>query len=155
MYADRIDALAGRLDRPLLVTSLVNIRYLTGFGGSSAYLLVRPDAGAVFLTDGRYGETAERLLAAIPSASLEVATSGIWDRLAGILEGGGELSLEAHDVSWDVVETLRDRTDRQPVATTGLVEELRRTKGPSEVAALRAAAAAGDAAFGAVRTLVA
>ena len=27
----RLDALAGRLDLPLLVTDLTNIRYLTGF----------------------------------------------------------------------------------------------------------------------------
>ena len=40
----------------LLVTDLVNIRYLTGFTGSNAALLVHADgdAGAVFCTDGRY-----------------------------------------------------------------------------------------------------
>ena len=37
----------------LLVTRLVNIRYLTGFTGSAALLLVRPD-DLVFVTDGRY-----------------------------------------------------------------------------------------------------
>src|SRR4249919_2956371 len=36
-----------------LVTRLVNVRYLTGFTGSNAALLVTED-GAVLATDGRY-----------------------------------------------------------------------------------------------------
>ena len=39
----------------LLVTTLVNVRYLTGFSGSNAQVLVGRDAG-VFFTDGRYDE---------------------------------------------------------------------------------------------------
>ena len=41
----------------LLVTHLTNIRYLTGFTGSAALLLVQPDA-LTFVTDGRYEEQA-------------------------------------------------------------------------------------------------
>ena len=47
----------------LLVTHLTNIRYLTGFTGSAALLLVRPD-GLTFVTDGRYEEQAAGELAA-------------------------------------------------------------------------------------------
>ena len=39
----------------LLVSRLPNVRYLTGFTGSSAIALVAA-AGSVFLTDGRYDE---------------------------------------------------------------------------------------------------
>ena len=46
----------------LLVTHLTNIRYLTGFTGSAALLLVRPDA-LTFVTDGRYEEQAAGQLA--------------------------------------------------------------------------------------------
>src|SRR3954447_1520743 len=38
----------------LLVTSLVNVRYLTGFTGSNAALLGGRDETAVLATDGRY-----------------------------------------------------------------------------------------------------
>ncbi|MEZ5136355.1 MAG: aminopeptidase P family protein [Acidimicrobiales bacterium] len=41
----------------LLVTSLTNIRYLTGFSGSAARLLVTDDA-LLFVTDGRYASQA-------------------------------------------------------------------------------------------------
>ncbi|MDP1806853.1 MAG: aminopeptidase P family N-terminal domain-containing protein, partial [Acidimicrobiales bacterium] len=48
----------------LLVTRLVNIRYLTGFTGSAALLLVRPD-DLVFVTDGRYRDQSALLLAEV------------------------------------------------------------------------------------------
>lgn len=39
----------------LLVTKLANVRYLTGFTGSSAMVILSPPE-SVFFTDGRYGE---------------------------------------------------------------------------------------------------
>ena len=39
----------------LIVTRLPNVRYLTGFTGSNAQLVIAADGSAVFLTDGRYG----------------------------------------------------------------------------------------------------
>ncbi|MEO6629379.1 MAG: aminopeptidase P family N-terminal domain-containing protein, partial [Aquihabitans sp.] len=41
----------------LLVTDLTNIRYLTGFTGSAALLVVTA-RGLTFVTDGRYGQQA-------------------------------------------------------------------------------------------------
>src|SRR6476620_3396050 len=38
----------------LLVTNLLNVRYLTGFTGSNAALLIAVDGADVFCTDGRY-----------------------------------------------------------------------------------------------------
>ncbi|MCU1353575.1 MAG: Xaa-Pro aminopeptidase, partial [Acidimicrobiales bacterium] len=63
--ADQVEA--------LLVTSLTNIRYLTGFTGSAALLLVTAD-DLLFVTDGRYGAQAiAQLAAAGVSARIEVA----------------------------------------------------------------------------------
>ena len=50
-------AMGGHGHEALLVSNLVNIRYLSGFRGSAALLLVRPD-DAVLVTDGRYGTQA-------------------------------------------------------------------------------------------------
>src|SRR4051812_48081326 len=47
----------------LLVTKLANIRYLTGFTGSAAMLLVAADH-ALFVTDGRYTEQSKEQLGA-------------------------------------------------------------------------------------------
>ena len=53
------DDLAGEPAEAALVTSLVNVRYLTGFTGSNAALLVTADGG-VLATDGRYTAQAGR-----------------------------------------------------------------------------------------------
>src|SRR5205823_6069763 len=56
----------------LLVTHLPNVRYLTGFTGSSAMLVVTPDA-LVFTSDGRYRTQAgEQLAAAAVDARIEI-----------------------------------------------------------------------------------
>src|SRR5438105_3510624 len=46
----------------LLVTHLVNVRYLTGFTGSAAVLLVLPE-GSGLTPEGRYGDKAAEQLA--------------------------------------------------------------------------------------------
>ena len=55
----RLDAVRARFEGidALLVTRLVNVRYLTGFTGSAAMLLVTPER-ATFVTDGRYRDQA-------------------------------------------------------------------------------------------------
>ena len=56
----------------LLVTNLTNVRYLTGFTGSAAVLLVKADE-LVLATDGRYKfQSAEQLAAAGVEARIEI-----------------------------------------------------------------------------------
>src|SRR5581483_1631703 len=56
----------------LLVTNLVNVRYLTGFTGSAGMLLVGPSE-ALLTTDGRYrDQAAEQLGAAGVEAAIEI-----------------------------------------------------------------------------------
>ena len=59
----------------LLVTSLTNIRYLTGFTGSAGMLFVLP-LETVLLTDGRYGtQAADQLEAASVEARIEIRST--------------------------------------------------------------------------------
>jgi Xaa-Pro aminopeptidase len=150
----RIDALASRLEIPLLVTKSPNLRYLTGFAGGDGYLLVHPAGRSVFLTDGRYGELAEHLLEGMKGVSLEVFTGDSWKALAGIMAGLGQVGLEAEGATWEFARSVETKAGVVPVPTSGLVEDLRRTKDPDEVAALQAAGRAADAAFGGLASLV-
>ena len=154
-HAQRISNLAARLESPHLVTRLPNIRYLTGFTGSNAFMVVKPDGAATFITDGRYGELAESLLADIDAADLVVYTSGMWDHISDAVKGLDGITLEADGVTWDFARTFGDETGHDPVPSTGIVEGLRRTKDVAEVKALRDAAAAGDAAFARLAEIVA
>ena len=142
----------------LLVTSLTNVRYLTGFTGSAGTLLVTPDA-AVLLTDGRYRtQSEEQLHAAGVDARVVIATlPGQREALGRAAAGLARIGLEAASVTWAAQRTLADEvlTDAELVATTGLVEALRRVKDAGELARIGRAARIADAALGAVAPMLA
>lgn len=137
----------------LLVTRLPNIRYLTGFTGSAATLLVTPD-DLVFLTDGRYAEqSAEQLGDAGVDARIEIGATQVVQReaLGEAVKPFARLGLEAHGVTWAQQRAFAAAfTANDLVPTDELVEALRRIKEPGEVARIRAACAIGDEAFAAV-----
>jgi len=154
-YRARLDALAEHLELPLLVTRTPNLRYLLGYAGSNGYLLVRPDGRSLFLTDGRYGEPARALVEAVPRVELQVYTGDLWKALGEMLAGLEKVGLEAAGVTWEFVRGMEEKAGVAAAATSGLVENLRRTKEKQELAALRTAAAATDAAFAALGELAA
>jgi Xaa-Pro aminopeptidase len=142
--ADRVAArLAERELDLLLVTDLVNLRYLTGFTGSNGLALVGPGTRR-FLTDFRY---VERAKAEVDGFDLQPAPQ----ELRSALESGwppGELRVGFEDQSLSVRrhaelrETIPDRVELVPAG--GLVEAERAVKEPTEIAAIRAAAALAD-----------
>ncbi len=154
MYNQRIARLRERLEDPLLITFLPNIRYLTGFTGSNGFIFVS-DERFVFITDGRYGELGERLMTQIDGAELEVYRAGLEDVLAGQLVGHDRVGLESPDVRWSFVHGLKAKTSANLVPTKGIVEGLREIKDAGEVESLAKAARAGDRAFDSVRSLAA
>ena len=137
----------------LLVTSLPNVRYLTGFTGSSAMVLVTGDA-LVFTSDGRYRTQAEEQLAAAGvAARIEIGATvaAQRDALAAALAPGARLGLEAQIVTWAQQRDLAGvLTGHELVPTDGLVERLRLVKEPGEVARIRAACAIADDALAAL-----
>src|SRR5680860_1625009 len=145
----RLRAALGDLDA-LLITRLANIRYLSGFTGSAATLLVGREA-ACFVSDGRYAEQSrEQLGAAGCDARVEIASSGAQELLVEALAGWGtrRLGFEAHGVTWAEHRSFGEAFPVvELVATEHAVEELRRVKDPAEVARIRAACEIGDDAF--------
>jgi Xaa-Pro aminopeptidase len=137
----------------LLVTSLPNVRYLTGFTGSSAMVLVTGDA-LVFTSDGRYRTQAgEQLTRSAVDAHIEIGATVAAQReaLAAALAPGSRLGLEAQVVTWAQQRDLAGAlTGHELVPTDGLVERLRLVKEPGEVARIRAACAIADDALAAL-----
>ena len=139
----------------LLVTRLANIRYLTGFTGSAALLLVLPDE-LVFVTDGRYDQqSAEQLAANGVEARIEVRATAADQHgvLTEAASGLGTVGLEAGDVTW--AAQRRYASDvfaaAELVPTEGAVEALRRVKDEGEVARIEAACAVADEALATMR----
>jgi Xaa-Pro aminopeptidase len=157
--ADRPVRLQSRLDAAgcdaLLVTNMTNIRYLTGFTGSAALLLVTP-RGLVFVTDGRYrDQAAGQLAGAGVTAAVEIGRTSDEQRaiLTGAAAGVPRLGLEADAVTWAQQRRYASEwfAGAELVATEGLVEDLRLVKDAGEVARIAAACALADAALAAVR----
>ena len=123
----------------LLVTHLPNVRYLTGFSGSAALLLVHSKATAL-VTDFRYASQAPA--EAGDAASVEVDQKSVWDRLGRVMSAfpPGSIGIEAHSLTVKDAERLAGLTRSRVVPTTNQVERLRTVKAPEEVAAIRAAA---------------
>ena len=132
----------------MLVTDLVNVRYLSGFSGSNAALLVfaDDDARSVLATDGRY-----RTQAARQAPDLRVVIErACGPHLAGLAaaEGVGRLGFESHVVTVDGYDALaRAAGSTELVRASGMVEALREVKDAGEIALLRLACEAADAAL--------
>jgi Xaa-Pro aminopeptidase len=139
--AERLAALVAEkeLDR-LLVTNLVNVRYLTGFAGTNGACLCGPE-DRLFLTDFRY---TERAASEVEGWELVTVTgdwsAGLAQRLAGRCGFEDQhLSVKAHA---QLAENAPEGVEL--VAAGGLVERLRRVKDPDELSRMAEAAALAD-----------
>jgi Xaa-Pro aminopeptidase len=137
---DRLRALVadGGADAAL-VTRLVNVRYLTGFTGSNAALLVTPDH-AVLATDGRYITQSEQQSPDVERVIDRECAAGLVTRAGK--DGVRRLGFEDHDVSVAAHAGLTT-LDGAPelVRLTRPVENLRTVKDDGEIELIRTACA--------------
>jgi Xaa-Pro aminopeptidase len=134
---DRLHEL--RLDT-LLVSHLPSIRWLTGFTGSSAFLLVEPGS-ATLITDFRYRTQASEEVG--DGISISITESDLFAQVARCLEegvSGPRAGFEDHSL------TVRDRRALGECCGTvtwepsgPLVDELRSSKAPEEIESISAA----------------
>jgi Xaa-Pro aminopeptidase len=140
----RLSALADGLTAAhvdgLLVTSLPNIRYLTGFSGTSALLFVSP-RDVVLITDFRYQTQITHEVGDLARISIEPQSLwvGLWQQLAALsyLEVIGFES--AHLLHRDFQRLLEAGARWQWRPTVDLVETLRERKDEGELAQIEAA----------------
>ena len=138
---DRLAALVAEreLER-MLVTDLVNVGYLTGFGGTNGACVCGGDA-RVFLTDFRYTERAE---AEIEGWEVITAKDDWLGEIASHLSG--RCGFEDHEMAVRTLakleEKLPDGVELEGAGST--VEKLRRVKDEGELAAIAAAAELAD-----------
>jgi Xaa-Pro aminopeptidase len=146
--ADRLNSLLGEAEVDLLlVTDLVNVRYLTGYTGSNGLAVVGPDT-RLFVTDFRYVQQAEEEVD--PTFERRRARQELTDGIEEVLPAGplrvgfeeAHVSVREHG---RLREELPERIELIPV--DGLVERLRAVKDDDEVARIHEAAKLADAAF--------
>ncbi|HMD45032.1 MAG TPA: Xaa-Pro peptidase family protein [Acidimicrobiales bacterium] len=156
--ATRLGSLRARLGEggvdALIVTTLPNVRYLSGFTGSAGVLAVT-DGAALLTTDGRYRtQAAEQLEAAGVADAVAIEIGGAQaqrDAVKKFVAAAGRVGLEADSVTWEASRRWAELLEgTELVPTTGMVEALREVKDPGEIARMRRAAAIADAALGEV-----
>jgi Xaa-Pro aminopeptidase len=139
--AERLAALVAERELDgFLVTDLVNVGYLTGFGGTNGACICS-GGQRLFLTDFRYTERAE---AEVEGWDVVTVTD---DWLGGIASRlSGKVGFEDHHMA---VRTLKRLEEKLPDGVSlegaaGTVEKLRRVKDQAEQAAIAAAAELAD-----------
>ena len=152
----RLDRLRAAFDEhevdALVVTTLPNVRYLTGFTGSAAVLVVTRDL-SVLTTDGRYRTQSAEQLQRAGAADVEISIgTGAQQREAAraALEGAdaARIGLEAGNITWSGQRAWADALSGDTlVPTANAVEALRERKDPAEIARMERAAAIADAAL--------
>ncbi len=135
-------------------TYSANRRYLSGFTGSTGWLLVTADR-ALIATDFRYFEQAQRQA---PDFTLFPTTGDIQKWFAALAAEAGlvrkRIGFDPADLTVAALQGARNALDEMPEADRpklesgpAIVQDLRAVKDADEIAALQRAVDLGDAAF--------
>ena len=140
----------------LLVTSLTNIRWLTGFTGSNGWVVLAGD-DLVLITDGRYGDQAREQMdhAGVDGRILVGSTrSAMTDHLATVTHHCGVLGFEGAHISFADHAALSAAVGGSWIPTSDVIENHRRTKDQGEIDRMARAAAIADEALAATLALL-
>jgi Xaa-Pro aminopeptidase len=141
----------------LLLSQPENLRYLSGFTGSSGWLLISGQ-NAILATDFRYIEQAR---GESPDFEIIQTKQELRDWLPGLVSdlGWQKLGFEANFISYDSFHKLSKAIETKPVnlelvPTTGIVEQLRSIKEPEELGFITKAVELADAAFEQAKAII-
>jgi Xaa-Pro aminopeptidase len=154
---DRVTRLRRRMDveglDALVVTAPSNIRWLTGFTGSAGLVALTSD-DMVLVTDARYTEQAGEQLAAVGAPSrIEITSVAQRSIVVSAFGDASRIGLESDHVTWSAQRRYATEwfDGRELVATSGLVEGLRRRKDDAELVRMELAALIADTALADIR----
>ncbi len=141
-FAERRNRLRTQLgltkQTPLLVTNLINVGYLTGFTGSSAWLIVTGDR-ELLISDSRY---ATQLIDECPDVECEIrdASSTQLETLARVIRTFkfNSLVYESESLTKSAFDQMKSTlASIELIDSKKAVEQLRSIKDESEIAAIR------------------
>lgn len=136
----------------LLITNPYNRRYMTNFTGTAGVVLVSAD-DAVFITDFRYTEQAEKEVAGFRIVKY---TKTIIEEVAAQVNvmQAQIVGFEKDDLSFGLYELYNKEVQAQLKPVSGIVEKLRMVKTDDELAVLKKAARIADDAFAHIITFI-
>ncbi|MGQ0466757.1 MAG: M24 family metallopeptidase [Sporichthyaceae bacterium] len=132
----------------VLITDPINVRYLTGFTGSNAALLLT-GRRSVLATDGRYEVQAGRQCSDVEVLLNRACAAALAEQAEK--NGIRRFGFESHHVTVDLSDLVAEQCPgAELVSVRRVVEGLRMSKDAEEIDALRRAAEIADAALGEV-----
>jgi Xaa-Pro aminopeptidase len=139
---------------PYLISSLTNIRYLTGFSGSYGYLLVCEN-GNYFISDSRYQEYAQKILS--KKVTFILQEKDLFFTLKNILtkDDSKYIYLEEHALPLSSYNLLKKNLKGVKLMPGGdVVNEIRVVKDENEIQILREAASITDRCFTHLQSII-
>jgi len=150
-------AIAERELDAFLISQPENLRYLSGFTGSSGWLLIS-EKNTILATDFRYVEQAK---GESPDCEIVQTKRELSDWLPDLVSDlrWRKLGFEANSTSFNTYHKLSEvakarQVNLALVPTTGIVEQLRSIKEPEELEFIKNAAALIDTAFEQAKALI-
>jgi Xaa-Pro aminopeptidase len=140
----------------LLVVSMDNIRWLTGFTGSTAMLLLKSN-DSVLIVDGRYTQQAtdQLRLSGASARVVEARTQSLQiAQLSRELAGVSTCGFDSSEITMLNFGMITAECSCVFVATNGVVQQMRRVKTEAEIARMQLAAHATDMALSEVQTML-
>jgi Xaa-Pro aminopeptidase len=138
----RILAVRGQLKRhkvqALIVVSVENVRYLTGFTGHDSWALVLPDK-AILITDSRYTEQARGQCAGCSVFERKGALTKTAADFIGKTKRIRSIGIE-DECSVAILKAVQKAVKQKIVPVRGIIEQLRSIKIKEEVRAIETAA---------------
>ncbi len=125
----------------ILITDLVNVRYLTGFTGSSGFLVITKKH-SIFVTDFRYQEQSRK---EIKGFIIKIETTGRTETIKrllekyAIIEPGSDrfrLGFEDHSISYKTYRKLRKKNIKLK-ALSNTIESMRIIKSQEEISCIK------------------
>lgn len=148
------DTLAEEQLDAMLVTDLLDIRWLTGFTGSAGRLIVT-DSKAIFVTDARYDGQAQQEIE-VSGAEVEIRIENAKQKevILSALKKHKRIGLEAQHITWETYRAFEAEwfdAETELVPTVGLIDNLRREKDAGEIDRIKRASHIADMALEKVR----
>lgn len=138
----------------MLITNNYNIRYMTGFTGSSGVAFVTQD-DALFITDFRYTEQAERQV--VPNGFRVVKHEGIIPKEVAEQVKAlavNSVAFEKDSMVYALYEQYKQVLNVDFVPFSGVIEKIRLIKTPEEINIIKVACEIADSAFSHILTYI-
>ncbi|MFN8015183.1 MAG: Xaa-Pro peptidase family protein [Acidimicrobiia bacterium] len=143
------DVLPSEVDS-IIVSNLVNIRYLTGFTGSNALAYISRE-DFILITDGRYEvQSSEQLRENDIDARIEITVQGNSpiEIISKYINQNENIALESNEITWASANNFIEKISRANfVPQSNLIEALRKVKEKEEIDRIRVACRIADEAL--------